>query len=315
MVAEVSDGKLTGLRPDAEHPITAGFSCPKGLEFVHVQNDDDRVLHPLRRHADGTFVQISWDTALREIGQRLRAVRDAHGGESIGMYVGNPSAFSHSHAIWATGFLKAIGSRHLYSPNTQDTSSRFVASALLYGNPVVLPVPDVERSDLVLLLGTNPLVSRGSLMSAGNVREKLSGVVSRGGRVVVVDPRRTETARAFEHVAVRPDGDAGLAGEVGQARLDLLLDLGADRLVAVVDVLHVAGDELTELVRLAGQHVLDAVLVTEQLLELLRRRGGDSGVCFGFWRRGFGCCAQGQGEARAQAQVCWAGKGRRPRGP
>ena len=210
MIAEVTDGKLTGLRPDAGHPITAGFSCPKGLEFVHVQNDDDRVLHPLRRRPDGTFEQISWDTALREIGQRLRAVRDAHGGESIGMYVGNPSAFSHSHAIWATGFLKAIGSRHLYSPNTQDTSSRFVASALLYGNPVVLPVPDVERSDFVLLLGTNPLVSRGSLMSAGNVREKLSGVVSRGGRVVVVDPRRTETARAFEHVAVRPDGDAWL---------------------------------------------------------------------------------------------------------
>ena len=210
MIAEVTDGKLTALRPDTEHPITAGFSCPKGLEFIHVQNDDDRVVHPLRRRPDGTFEQISWDTALREIGERLRAVRDTHGGESIGMYVGNPSAFSHSHAIWATGFLKAIGSRHLYSPNTQDTSSRFVASALLYGNPVVLPVPDIERSAFVLLLGTNPLVSRGSLLSAGNVREKLSGVVSRGGRVVVVDPRRTETARAFEHVAVRPDGDAWL---------------------------------------------------------------------------------------------------------
>jgi len=210
MIATVTDGKLTALRPDAQHPISAGFSCPKGLEFIHVHNDDDRVVHPLRRRPDGSFEQISWDTALRDIGDRLRTVRDAHGGESIGMYVGNPSAFSHSHAVWATGFLKAIGSRHLYSPNTQDTSSRFVASGLLYGNPVVLPVPDIERSDFVLLLGTNPLVSRGSLMSAGNVREKLSGVVNRGGRVVVVDPRRTETARAFEHVAVRPDGDAWL---------------------------------------------------------------------------------------------------------
>ena len=210
MIATVSDGKLTALRPDSDHPITAGFSCPKGLEFVHVHNDDDRLLHPLRRRPDGTFEQISWDTALREIGERLREVRDAHGGESIGMYVGNPSGFSHSHAFWATGFLKALGSRHLYSPNTQDTSSRFVASALLYGNPVVIPVPDIERSDFVLLLGTNPLVSRGSIVSAGNMREKLSSVVSRGGRVVVVDPRRTETARAFEHVAVRPDGDAWL---------------------------------------------------------------------------------------------------------
>lgn len=210
MIATVTDGKLTSLRPDSDHPVTAGFSCPKGPEFVHVQNDDDRVLHPLRRRPDGTFEQISWDTALREIGERLRAVRDAHGGESIGLYLGNPSGFSHGHPIWATGFVKAIGSRHLYSPNTQDTSSRFVASALLYGNPFVVPVPDIGRSDFVLLVGTNPLVSRGSIISAGNLREKLSGVVSRGGRVVVVDPRRTETARAFEHVAVRPDGDAWL---------------------------------------------------------------------------------------------------------
>ncbi len=210
MIATVTDGKLTALRPDTQHPITKGFSCPKGLEFVHVHNDADRVLHPLRRRQDGTFEEISWKTALHEIGQRLRAVRDAHGGESIGWYAGNPSAFSHSHAIWATGFLKAIGSRHLYTPNTQDTSSRFVASALLYGNPVVIPVPDIERTDFALLLGTNPLVSRGSLMSAGNLREKLSAVVARGGRVVVIDPRRTETARAFEHVAVRPDGDAWL---------------------------------------------------------------------------------------------------------
>lgn len=210
MIATVEDGKLTALRPDEQHPITAGFSCPKGLEMVHVHNDADRVVHPLRRRPDGSFEQISWDTALREIGERLRTVRDKHGGQSIGWYVGNPAGFSHSHGIWATGFIKAIGSKHLYSPNTQDTSSRFVASTLLYGNPVVMPVPDIERSNFVLLLGTNPLVSRGSLVSAGNLREKLSAVVARGGRVVVIDPRRTETARAFEHVAVRPDGDAWL---------------------------------------------------------------------------------------------------------
>jgi anaerobic selenocysteine-containing dehydrogenase len=210
MIATVSEGKLTGLRPDPEHPISAGFSCPKGPEFLHVNNDEDRILHPLRRRPDGTFEQISWDTALREIGARLRAVRDVHGGESIGVYIGNPSGFSHSHGVWVTGFVKAIGTQHLYSPNTQDTASRLVASTLLYSNPFLVPVPDLERSHFVLLLGTNPLVSRGSLVSAGNLREKLTGVVSRGGRVVVIDPRRTETARAFEHVSVRPDGDAWL---------------------------------------------------------------------------------------------------------
>jgi formate dehydrogenase len=210
MIATVEDGRLVQLRPDADHPITQGFSCPKGIEFVHVQNDPDRLLYPMRRNAKGGFDRISWPTALDEIGAKLRGIRARHGGESIAWYAGNPSAFSHSHAIWASGFVRGVGSRHLYTPNTQDTSSRFVASALLYGSPTIFPLPDLPRTSFLLMVGANPLVSRGSILSAGNLREKLTGIVARGGRVVVVDPRRTETAKAFEHVAVRPDGDAWL---------------------------------------------------------------------------------------------------------
>ena len=97
----------------------------------------------------------------------------------------------------------------LYTPNTQDTSSRFVASALLYGSPTIFPLPDLERTGFLLMVGANPLVSRGSLVAAGNMRAKLTGITARGGRVVVVDPRRTETAKAFEHVAVRANGEPG----------------------------------------------------------------------------------------------------------
>jgi len=210
MIATVEDGKLVKLRPDADHPITKGFSCPKGIEFVHVQNDPDRLLYPMRRTPSGEFERISWETALDEIGAKLRAIRDTYGGESIGWYAGNPSAFSHSHAIWAGGFVRGVGSKHLYTPNTQDTSSRFVASHLLYGSPTIFPLPDLNRTTFLLMVGANPLVSRGSLVNAGNLRDKLTGIIGRGGRVVVVDPRRTETAKAFEHVAVRPDGDAWL---------------------------------------------------------------------------------------------------------
>jgi anaerobic selenocysteine-containing dehydrogenase len=210
MIATVENGTLVQLRPDAGHPITKGFSCPKGIEFVHVQNDPDRLLYPMRRTGDGTFERIDWPTALDEIGAKLRAIRARYGGESIGWYAGNPSAFSHSHAIWASGFLRGLGSKHMYTPNTQDTSSRFVASALLYGSPTIFPLPDLTRTSFLLVLGANPAVSRGSIIAAGNMREKLAGIVARGGRVVVVDPRRTETAKAFEHVAVRPDADAWL---------------------------------------------------------------------------------------------------------
>jgi len=209
-VATVTDGTVSEIRPDRDHPITKGFSCPKGLEFVHIQNDADRLLHPMRRRPDGAFERVSWQTALSEIGARLRAIRAAHGGESIGWYLGNPSAFSHSHAIWSGGFIQALGSHHHYSASTQDTASRFAASALLYGNPAVVPMPDVHRTDFLLMIGANPLVSHGSVLSAGNLRPKLNDIVKRGGRVVVVDPRRTETARAYEHVAIRPDGDAWL---------------------------------------------------------------------------------------------------------
>ena len=247
MIATVTDGKLVQLRPDAEHPITRGFSCPKGIEFVHVQNDPDRLLHPMRRTPAGEFERISWATALDEIGAKLRAVRDSYGGQSIGWYAGNPSAFSHSHAIWAGGFVRGLGSKHLYTPNTQDTSSRFVASHLLYGSPTIFPLPDLNRTAFLLMVGANPLVSRGSLVAAGNLRDKLTGIVGRGGRVVVVDPRRTETAKAFEHVAVRPDGDAWLLlAMLHVIFADGLADLGtAARQAAGIDVLRTAAARCT----------------------------------------------------------------------
>jgi anaerobic selenocysteine-containing dehydrogenase len=211
MVATVEDGRVVQLRPDPEHPLSAGYACPKGIAMVDVQNDPDRVVYPMRKRADGSgFDRVSWDDALADIGTRLRAVHDARGPAGIGWYLGNPAAFSYSHTLWVTGFLKALGTPHYYSAGTQDVNNRFAASALLYGNPLVVPIPDLNRTSLLLMLGANPLVSHGSVLTAPRVRDQLRAIVDRGGRVVVVDPRRTETARAFEHVAIRPDADAFL---------------------------------------------------------------------------------------------------------
>ena len=206
LVATVDDGRVTRLRPDRDHPLSRGFACPKGIAMTGVQNDPDRVLHPLRRRPDGRFERIAWDTALREIGTRLREIP----GESVGWYMGNPGAFSHAHPLWSKGFTDALGSRHYYTASSQDVSNRFAASALLYGSPLVVPIPDLKRTDFLLIVGANPLVSHGSVLTAPRIRDLLGDVVGRGGRVVVVDPRRSETARAFEHVPVRPDGDAWL---------------------------------------------------------------------------------------------------------
>jgi formate dehydrogenase len=208
MVATVEDGRLTQLRPDADHPLSKGYACPKGIAMGEVHNDPDRVLHPLRRNADGGFDRVSWDEALDDIGGRLKAVISEHGSESVGWYFGNPGAFSYSHTLWVTGFLKALGTKHYYSAGTQDVNNRFAASALLYGNPVLVPVPDLTRTNFLFMVGANPLVSHGSVLSAPRIRDQLLAIEERGGRILVVDPRRTATARQFEHVPIRPDTDA-----------------------------------------------------------------------------------------------------------
>jgi formate dehydrogenase len=203
MVATVEDGQVTKLRPDREHPLSRGYACPKGIAMLEVQNDPDRVLHPLKRvGGPGEFERVTWKEALDDIGERLKRTQ----GPQVGWYFGNPGAFSYSHPLWMRGFLDALGSKHLYSAGSQDVNNRFAASALMYGTPLIVPIPDLKRTKLLLMVGANPLVSHGSVLTAPRIREQLAGIE----RVVVVDPRRTETARAFEHVPIRPDTDAWL---------------------------------------------------------------------------------------------------------
>jgi anaerobic selenocysteine-containing dehydrogenase len=210
LIATVEDGRLARLRPDKDHPLSRGFACPKGIAFTEVQNDPDRVLYPLRRTATGTFQRVTWEQALGEIGDRLHALIRAHGGSAVGWYMGNPATFSYTHSVWIAGVMKALRSPHLYTAGSQDINSRFAASALLYGGPTLVPIPDLARTSFLFMLGANPLVSHGSALSAPRIKDQLKAIVDRGGRVVVVDPRRTETARAHEHLPVVPDTDAWL---------------------------------------------------------------------------------------------------------
>src|SRR4051794_14375729 len=203
MVATVEDGRVVQLRPDREHPLSRGYACPKGIAMAEVQNDPDRVLHPLRRvGGPGEFERVSWDEAVGDIAARLKRIP----GRTVGWYFGNPGAFSYSHPLWVKGMLDALGSPHLYSAGSQDVNNRFAASALLYGTPLIVPIPDLSRTRMLLMVGANPLVSHGSVLTAPRIHESLHAIE----RVVVVDPRRTETARQFEHVPVRPDTDAWL---------------------------------------------------------------------------------------------------------
>lgn len=208
MIATVENDELISLRPDKQHPLSKGFACPKGIAFTEIVNDPDRVLHPLRRTADGGFEHVSWDTALADIGERLRGVHRRHGSAGIGWYFGNPATFSTGHTLWTATFMNLLGSPHVYSAGSQDVNNRFVASHFLYGNPVAAPIPDINRVDLLVIMGANPVVSHGSVMSSPRIREGLNAITARGGRVLVVDPRHTETAREHEWLPIVPDTDA-----------------------------------------------------------------------------------------------------------
>jgi anaerobic selenocysteine-containing dehydrogenase len=213
LIATVEDGQVTQLRPDPDHVISQGFACPKGIAMVEVQNDPDRVRVPLRRKAGGApgeFEEVSWDEALDDIGKRLKRIRDERGPHAIGYYLGNPASFSYSHFLWAVGFLHGLGSDQFYWAGTQDGANLFAASALLYGTTLHVPIPDILRTDHLLMLGANPFVSHGSALHVGRIRERLLEIPERGGTVVVVDPRRTETARHFDHVPIHPDSDVWL---------------------------------------------------------------------------------------------------------
>ena len=167
--------------------------------MTDIQNDPDRVTHPLRRTADGEFERVSWERrwATSPAGVRVPP--------TSAVEYGQPGCvLLLAHALWVKGFLDGLGSPHYYSAGSQDVNNRFAASALLYGTPLLVPFPDLKRTRLLLMLGANPLVSHGSLLSSPRIREQLLDVE----RVVVVDPRRTETARQFEHLPIRPDTDA-----------------------------------------------------------------------------------------------------------
>lgn len=208
MIATVEDGKLVALRPDKEHPLSAGFACQKGIAFTEVVNDPDRVTTPLRRTPDG-FEPVSWDVALSDIASRLTAVLHDHGAGAVGWYMGNPGAFSYAHVLSIMGFIKGIGrGTHFYTASSQDTNSRLMASQLLYGTPTSVPIPDLNRTDLLVVMGANPVVSHGSFLTAPRIKDRMHDIVKRGGRVVVIDPRKTETAAQFEWCGIVPDTDA-----------------------------------------------------------------------------------------------------------
>ena len=200
--------EVASVRGDDADVFSHGFLCPKsqGLKLLH--EDPDRLTSPLVRR-DGELREASWEEAFAEVDRRLSPILAEHGRDAVAVYLGNPSAHSLGPMIYGQALLKALGTKNIYSASTVDQMPKQVAAGLMFGAGLSVPVPDVDRTDHLLILGANPLVSNGSLLTAPDMRGRIRAIRERGGKVVVVDPRRTRTAReASEHHFIRPGTDA-----------------------------------------------------------------------------------------------------------
>ncbi|MEQ9661078.1 MAG: molybdopterin-dependent oxidoreductase [Parasphingopyxis sp.] len=210
LVANVENGRITSIEPDRDNPHSQGHVCVKGVSFDKVVHDPDRVLRPLKRTGGpGEFSPVEWGEALDDIATRLGTIIERDGSEAVAFYLGNPSSYATDAVLAHGGFMKAIGSGKGYSPGSQDSNARVTANFALFGTAMLNAFPDLPRCDFLLVFGANPLVSNGSILFAPRLRHDLDAIAARG-RVVVVDPRRTETARRYEHLAIRPNGDVWL---------------------------------------------------------------------------------------------------------
>lgn len=204
---DVAEGRVVQIRPDRAHVVTQGYGCIKGLRQHELYQSPDRLRQPLRREG-GKLRPIGWDQALAEIGERLRAIRQRHHPDAIAMYVGTAAGFSILHPPFAQGLMQGLGSRSTYSSATQDCSNKFAVANLMYGFPFLQPFPDVDATRCLVVVGANPAVSKWSFLQVSHPVQRLKAIEARGGRVFVVDPRRTESAKAAgEHVHIRPGTD------------------------------------------------------------------------------------------------------------
>ncbi|MET8750964.1 molybdopterin oxidoreductase family protein [Streptomyces sp. NPDC004667] len=210
---------VTGARGDRDDVFSRGFICPKGAAFGALDADPDRLRTPLVRR-DGRLRRATWEEAYDAIAVAVPALVREHGAQSVGVVLGNPNVHTMAGALYPPLLVGALGTRNLFTASTLDQMPKHVSSGLLFGDPFAIPVPDLDRTDFLLLLGANPVESNGSLCTAPDFPGRLKALRARGGTLVVVDPRRTRTARlADRHLAPRPGSDALLLAALAHTLL------------------------------------------------------------------------------------------------
>ncbi|MFP6664766.1 MAG: molybdopterin-dependent oxidoreductase, partial [Deltaproteobacteria bacterium] len=262
-----------------DDPLSRGYICPKATGLAALSEDPDRLMHPVMK-VDGSFVEITWEEAFTTIGERFGAIREKHGADAIATYLGNPNAHDFASNLSMPTLLRALGTKWRFSATSVDQLPKMFANQLLFGSAGSFAIPDIDHTDFFLVLGGNPLVSNGSIMTAPDMRGRLRRLRERGGQLVVVDPRRSETAAvADQHIPIRPGSDPLLL-------LAMVHVLFAEELTAPGRLAEFT-DGIEELRELAAPFSPQAVeahtgIAAETTCGLARRfAGAEKAACYG----------------------------------
>jgi anaerobic selenocysteine-containing dehydrogenase len=247
----LSGRDITLVRGDRDDVFSHGFLCPKGTALKQLEADPDRLRRPQLRR-DDEWHEVSWDDAFAAVEQGITPILDRYGRDAVAMYLGNPNVHNLAGTLYNRVLIQALGTKNIYSASTVDQMPKQVSAGLMFGTVLSIPIPDIDRTDYLLMLGANPFASNGSLMTAPDYPGRLRALRARGGKFVVVDPRRSKTAEeADEHLFIRPGTDAHFL-------FAIVHTLFTERLVAVGALAeHVAG--VDEVERLAREFTPEAV--------------------------------------------------------
>ena len=277
LTIETRDEQIVSIKGDPEDSFSRGHICPKAVALQDIQNDPDRLRHPMRR-VGSEWQAIEWDEAFALVAGRLAEIRERHGNNAVAVYQGNPSVHNYGLMTHSNYFLGQLKTRNRFSATSVDQLPHHLTSLMMYGHGLLIPIPDIDHTDFMLILGGNPLASNGSIMTVPDVEKRLKALQARGGKLVVVDPRRSETAAiADQHLFVRPGEDAALL-------FGLLHTLFAEGLTRTS---HLPVDGLDELRTAVAPFSADAMSLrcgvpAEQIRQLARDfAAAEKAVCYG----------------------------------